>query len=144
MKAVLLQNAERDGFQILTETPVSAGLAENLRPDYILFATGAEPIRLKVKGLEESKIKSGLAEDVLQGHLPERGSRIVIVGGGVVGLETAEYLGEKGNDYDITVIEMAPKAGKDLGGLKWIMMKELKKLGVQVKTSSRLEEVDGQ
>ena len=49
LKAVLLQNAERDGFQILTETPVSAGLAENLRPDYILFATGAEPIRLKVK-----------------------------------------------------------------------------------------------
>lgn len=141
-KRVLLQKVKEDGCEILTETPVNAGLLEALHPDYVLFATGGEPIRLKVKGLDESKMKREQAEDVLRGVLPERGSRIVIVGGGVVGLETAEHLGEKENEYHITVIEMAPKAGKDLGGLRWIMMKELKKLGVQVKTSSRLEEVE--
>ena len=33
---------------------------------------------------------------------------------------------------------MAAKAGKDLGGLKWIEMKALKELGVKIKTLSKV------
>jgi len=36
-------------------------------------------------------------------------------------------------------VEMAPKAGKDLGGLRWIMMKNLKKLGAAVKTGAAVK-----
>lgn len=142
-KENLLKAIKEKGCRLLTETPVSPQVIEEIEPDYIIFAAGAQPIELTVKGLESASVKWELAEEALQKDLPAEESRIVIVGGGVVGLETAEYLAEKDRQYHITVIEMAPKAGKDLGGLKWIMMKELKKLGVQVKTSARLEEIRG-
>ena len=137
----LLYQINRKGGKILTETPVSLQLLQEIKPDFVILAMGAEPVRPQIEGLGRAGVKSALAEEVLRGFLPEEGSRIVIAGGGTVGLETAEYLAEKGR-YEITVVEMEKKAGKDLGGLKWIMMKELKKLGVQVKTQSRLEKAE--
>ena len=38
---------------------------------------------------------------------------MVVVGGGAVGVETATFLAEKGND--VTVLEMLDRCGADMG-----------------------------
>lgn len=50
--------------------------------------------------------------DILCGNVDPVG-KTVIIGGGLVGLEVAEYIAEKGNP--VTVIEMADACGKDIG-----------------------------
>ena len=146
----LIRQVLKAGGEIRTGTEASAetmnDLIEELKPDHVYFAVGAEPIRLQLPGLEASGIRAVFAEDILTGKESAEGAKnIVIIGGGTVGLETAEYLGgeaamEAGEEgAKITVIEMTEKAGKDLGGLKWIMMKALKKQGTAVKTGAAVK-----
>ncbi len=127
---------ESMGGQILTETPVTEELIDMMAPDHIYFAMGAEPRTITLPGEDTSNVDFVVADKILAGQLPPKGSRIIIIGGGTVGLETAEFLADKDNNYQLTVLEMGAKAGKDLGGLKWIVMGNLKKLGVKVITSA--------
>jgi NADPH-dependent 2,4-dienoyl-CoA reductase/sulfur reductase-like enzyme len=137
----LVEEIKKLGGRIMTDTPVSRRLIEEEKPDYIYFATGAEPVELNLPGL--SHVGTAMAEDVLAGDImPQEGARVVVLGGGTVGLETAEYLATRVSNLEITVVEMAEKAGKDLGGLKWIMMKSLKKLGVKVLTGLKAVSVE--
>ena len=137
-KDAAVYEIEKMGGTILTGTPITKELIEELNPDHIYFAAGAEPIILPLEGMEDAEIDFITAEDILKGTLPREGSQILVIGGGTVGLETAEFLGAKQKEYEITVLEMAEKAGKDLGGLKWIEMKALKELGVKIKTLSKV------
>jgi len=52
------------------------------------------------------------AVDVLAGKC-QVGERVVIIGGGMVGIETAFYLAEKGKK--VAIVEMLPKIGSDIG-----------------------------
>ena len=42
---------------------------------------------------------------------------------------------------DITVVEMTKKIGKDLGGLKWIVMKEVKAAGIKTMAETTVKEI---
>ena len=108
-----------------------------------------------------------MALDVLNGghellETLKKGSTIII-GGGSVGLETARFIASKhyateksksfnkmfiGSDIPavdiplkITVVEMTKKIGRDLGGLKWIVMKEVKADGIKTMTETAVKEI---
>jgi 2-enoate reductase len=70
-------------------------------PDFVVVATGAEPIVIKVPGYDKAHVT--LAEDVLL-HKKNIGNQVVVVGGGLVGCETAVELAMQG--HDVTIIEM--------------------------------------
>lgn len=133
---------KRNGVKVLIDTPLSQRIIEAENPDAVIFATGASPIIPELEGHYD--FPRVAAEDILNGIGEVTGNNIVIIGGGSVGLETAEFLAERYSEKKITVVEMLPKAGKDLGGLKWIMMKHLKELNVQVLTSAKVVKGDGQ
>ncbi len=127
------------GAVIETNAPVTKDSILARHVDEVFLAFGAEPIRLKLAGVE--KLKAYTADEVLNNPKIELGKKVIVAGGGSVGLETAEYLATKCNpdgDRSVTVVEMEEKAGKDLGGIKWIMMKALKDLQVSVLTSTKL------
>ena len=124
---------------IETNAPVTKDSILARHVDEVFLAFGAEPIRLKLAGVE--KLKAYTADEVLNNPKIELGKKVIVAGGGSVGLETAEYLATKCNpdgDRNVTVVEMEEKAGKDLGGIKWIMMTALKNLQVSVLTSTKL------
>lgn len=84
-------------------------------------------------GLNAENVVS--AHDVLNKKKKVKGN-IVVIGGGLVGLEVADYLAS--NDNSVTVIEMLEKVGKDLGSLRSIcVMQKMAQLKVNISTNTK-------
>ena len=73
----------------------------------VFMAAGGRPVLPAIEGIE----KAVTAEEVLKGNVAFNGKNVVIIGGGVTGLETAECLAEKNK---VTVVEMLDKIGGNL------------------------------
>ena len=73
-----------------------------LQPDAVLVAAGAENFRLPVPGADLPTVLD--AWDVLAGTAQPCG-RVCVIGGGLVGAETAELLADAG--HPVTIVEMA-------------------------------------
>jgi len=80
-----------------------------LSPDLMVVAIGGRPIKMEGPGFESEKVIS--AWDVLF-RRKEVGSRVVIIGGGQIGLETAHFLLEQGKQ--VTILEMLKRVGQDM------------------------------
>ncbi len=119
------------------KTPVS-DLLDEIRPDAVIVATGASPVRLPVPGSDRANVVT--AWDVLAGSAAV-GPRAAIVGGGAVGVETALLLAPRG--IQITIVEMLEKiaAGESPTILPFIHA-QLKRYGVRVLTQHRLASVE--
>lgn len=72
--------------------------------DAVIVAVGAYDIKLPIPGADSPNVVSSW--DVLAGKVPVSG-HCAVIGGGLVGTETAEYLLEKG--CDVSIIEMMDK-----------------------------------
>lgn len=113
MKAAAISRGEqvsRAGIEVRLDTPVTESLLEELNPDEVIVAIGAAPMQLNIPGSQLTKVTN--SHDVLSGEAMVSGE-VVIIGGGLVGLEVAEYL--HGKASKITVVEMLDKVAKDLG-----------------------------
>lgn len=103
----------RLGIEAIAIDPVARTVSiegdEDLLYDRLLIATGAEPIRPDLPGIEGSGIHGvqTLADgQTLIDALAERPQQVVVVGSGYIGLEIAEACVARG--FDTTVIERAP------------------------------------
>lgn len=100
-KDYLIRMTYRSGAKILLNTFVTAELAESLRPDEIIVTAGSAPIVPRhIPGIE------GALHATEVYFSPEKitGDRIVIIGGGLIGIETGLHLRNLGRD--VTVLEM--------------------------------------
>lgn len=105
------------------------------QPDTIVVATGGMPVVPPIKGLNQYL----LASDVLLGKV-ETGKNVLIVGGGLVGAETAEYLGYHG--VKVTLVEMLPQIAKDgESAPNSFLLQNLDKFGVNIYTSASVDEI---
>ena len=84
-------------------TEVTPALIKAERPEAVIIANGANPVIPPVCGKENQKLC--VAADVLSGAKPA-GERVIVVGGGLVGCETALWLAQK--KKKVTIIEMLP------------------------------------
>ncbi|MCI8993417.1 MAG: FAD-dependent oxidoreductase [Eubacterium sp.] len=85
-------------------TEMTAEKVKKLSPDAVVIAVGSEPVMPGIEGKDHPKCVSGV--DVLDGKV-QLGQKIVIVGGGLVGCETAiDYAGQGKN---VTLVEAAPE-----------------------------------
>lgn len=99
------------GVDIRMNTPATAELLDALDPDEIIVATGGVPIRLPVPGVDGENVYS--FADVLD-HKTSFTGDTVVIGGGLVGLECAFYLAQRG--CKISIVDMLPKIGADISG----------------------------
>ena len=102
--------------------------------DEIIVAIGATNAHPPIKGIENT-VDSW---DVLAGkELPQ--GHIIVAGGGLVGVETSEYLAKKG--YKITIVEMQDKIAKEESSTVLpTIMGSLKEHNVEVLTSHKILE----
>jgi 2-enoate reductase len=87
------------GVDVQTGTEVTKELLQKSDADEIILATGSKPKMLQVPGVEMLT-----AEDVLNGRR-DAGMSTVIIGGGLVGCETALYL-KQSKGTDVTIVEL--------------------------------------
>ena len=76
------------------------------KPDLVLLATGGSAlVPGKLPGVTNPNVCT--APEIILGQRKSRGKRAVVVGSGMTGLETSEFLCQQG--CEVTVIEMAPE-----------------------------------
>jgi len=107
------------------------------KPDAIIVASGARPLVPDWKGIKESGALSVDAVLTGEGNV---GNRVLVVGGGGIGAETADYLSEMGKE--VTLIEMLEEIASDLvTHLKHYLSKRLIEKRVTILTSTRVKEL---
>ncbi len=100
--------AEALNIEIKYNTEATVEAVKAINPVGVVLATGATPIIPDgIKGISNKNVV--LANDVLCGKVDVTDKKVAVIGSGLVGLETAEFLVEKNNE--VTVIEMASNIG---------------------------------
>ncbi len=106
-----------------------------LNPYAVFMATGASSIIPKIPGIENNLVCTVI--DVLSGKVIIKNKNVIVVGSGMTGLETAEFLVAKGNT--VTVMEMQDKIGPDAYLPNLIdVTTRLRKSGVKLVPSRKL------
>ena len=107
------------------------------KPDAVIVASGARPLVPDWKGINESNALSVDAVLIGEGNV---GNRVLVVGGGGIGAETADYLSEMGKE--VTLIEMLEEIASDLvTHLKYYLSQRLSEKGVTILLSTKVKEI---
>lgn len=129
--------AERRGVEIRLNTPLSAELLDEIRPDEIVVATGSAPFVPPIAGCTLPHVVTG--HDVLAG-LKSTGLCVAVIGGGLIGMEVAELLSNQGRK--VTIIEMLDEVGGGLGTTrKTFALKFIAESGVQILARAKCLEI---
>jgi len=130
----LTRQLEKLPVKIVSGKPFNPTLLEKEKPDVVIVATGAKPFFPPIDGIQETKAIS--VEEALSGGVHLSG-KILVVGGGGIGAEVADYLSE--NAKDVTLIEMREGIALDLvGHLQHFLNLRLREKGVQILTSTKV------
>ena len=162
---------EEEGVEVLLETEATARMLKDGDFDVIVIATGGRPVVPPIPGIDLPHVV--MAWDVLEGKADPAGERVVIIGGGAVGAETAMYVGSMGTISgdtlqflllnqgetvetleqlssrgvkDVTLVEMLPKVCRDVGiSTRWTLLQDLRNLGIEMirNAPARRIEADG-
>jgi len=146
---------KRCGVELRLNTEATVQLLQDEHPDVIVVAAGSEPLVPDIPGVRGDNVV--LAPDVL-GGTAVLGEKVVVLGGGAVGVETALFVARMGTPSAetvkflvmhgaeepdrlrtichtgtkrVTIIEMLQKVGKDIGrSTRWVMMGQLRAFNV--------------
>ncbi len=92
------------GVDIRLNTPVTKELALQIAPDAIVAALGSLPVKPPIPGIDGPNV---FGAEYIYTHPDTAGSRVVILGAGLVGIELGIFLAV--NDRKITLVEMLPE-----------------------------------
>ncbi len=162
----LARQVELSPVGIVLGREVDEALIEREKPDAVILATGATPLRPPIPGVDLPHVVQ--AWDVLLDKV-HTGRRVVVIGGGAVGVETALFLADKGTlsgdalkfllvnkaetpEYlydlatrgtkEVALIEMIEKIGKDIGSTtRWTMLQDMARSRVDVRKETRALEI---
>ena len=106
----LEKQIQKLGVSVQTGKEATAAAVAEFKPDAMVVAVGVKPFVPDIPGLD--KIKFVQAEDVLEGRA-KVGSRMAIIGGELVGCETAEFLADRGKQ--VTVMRRGAEMAAGVG-----------------------------
>ena len=119
-------------------TEVSPQLIMEERPDAVVVATGGIPLIPDIPGIDDDSVVS--FEDVLLGKA-SAGDRVVIIGGGLIGCDTALFLAEQGKS--VTIVRRGEKIGRELSpSFIHRVYSKFKQLDVKMLTGVTYEEIN--
>lgn len=128
---------EKLGVAVHYNTELTAEIVAQDKPDTVVIATGTNPWAPPIPGLEGERVIS--AVELLTGKVNADG-KIAVIGGGLVGSETANYLATHENQ--VTIIEMMDEIAKEEpGNMKRFLMQSFEEHGVKIYTDTKVLEV---
>lgn len=164
----LVQQVGLQQIKVMLNSTVDRATLEREKPDYLILATGGRPITPPIAGAEREIVVQ--AWDVLGGRAGT-GRRVVVIGGGAVGVETGLFLAEQGTlsgeelkfllvngevsreklyelategSKEVTVVELAEHLGANFGkSTRWGMLQDMGRFGVRALLKSTVLEITG-
>lgn len=125
---------EKAGVKIHMNTTVDLEMVKAEKPDAVIVSTGSRTLILPIEGIENPAIIHG--SDLLDGKRAA-GKKVLVVGGGMVGCETAAFLGEQ--QHDVTVIEYRDTVGADvIHEHRVFLMEDFKNYGIKEITGAKV------
>lgn len=101
----LTEKCKNNGVVIKTGTKLTEQLFEKAVPDVVILAIGADKTQCPAEGITASVVCD--AWQILNSEVQPK-DHVLVVGGGLVGMETADFLCEKGIK-DVTLVELLAK-----------------------------------
>lgn len=161
--------AERVGahdIRLHLSTTVDEAFFRAHNPDFVILATGGTSAQPPIPGIDLPHVRQ--AWEVLNGAA-KPGRRVVVVGGGAVGVETALAIAETGTlsaeaikfllvhgaesaesllqlatrgSHEVTLVEMLAELGGNFGRTtRWGMLQDLKRYGINTLAATRVVEI---
>jgi len=134
----LTRQVKKLGVPVELGKKVTPAMIDRLGADAIVLATGALPLIPKIKGIRQKHVVYAI--DVLAEKVSV-GNRVVVVGAGLVGLETADFLVDKGKE--VIVLEMLDTMAADTGNANRIYFEDrFAEKGVDVLLNAKVTAID--
>ncbi len=137
LKKYLSTQVEKLKIRVVNEEATPENIKKE-KYDAVILAAGGVPIVPDIPGKDSPMVVSAM--DVLNGS-KKVGTNVAVIGGGLVGAETAWWLAQNGKK--VTAVEMLDEFAADVEpmSMRPILVGELERLEVKVYTGKRLEEV---
>ena len=133
---------------VFTNTEADLAMIKSMNPDIIVNATGSNPLLPPIKGLHENIDKYGGKVSSITNMIdhiteyPEKmnGKKVVVIGGGAVGLDVVEFFAPRG--AEVSIVEMMPAIGNGIDPVSKVgTFSLMKEHGVKQCTNTALLEV---
>ncbi len=106
LKDHLIYRVEHSDVEVRLNTEVTPELVAEIKPDALFLALGSTPVVFPLPGIETAQHAT-----TAYTNLDALGQTVAVMGGGLVGCETALFLAETGRD--VTIIEMQNDVAPD-------------------------------
>ncbi len=128
-----------EAVEVRTGIEATENVVRDLRPDGVIIGIGGTPRLLEVPGADRPHVVSArrlLASD--EGF--DDGRAVVVIGGGMVGCESAEFCAVRG--APVTLLEVLDAVGEDCEPItRAALIERLDVLGVSIHTGIRVAEI---
>ncbi len=162
----LVTQLTQQGVQIRLNAEVDGPLLLEEQPDSLILATGGAPVTPSIPGVDLNHVVQ--AWDVLSGDYAT-GERVVVIGGGAVGVEVALMLAEQGTlsgeelkfllvngaepveelqrlalqgSKQVVLVEMLDRLGENFGkSTRWSMLQDVQRYNISTRLESKVLEI---
>jgi 2,4-dienoyl-CoA reductase-like NADH-dependent reductase (Old Yellow Enzyme family)/thioredoxin reductase len=123
--------------RVTLNAEVSSKLIDSEKPDVVVLATGGSPVLPKIPGVDKPNVVH--AYSVLAGKVAV-GPKALIIGGGMVGAETANHLANHGKT--VTLVEMLPDIATEIPNInRMTLLQDLEKGKVRVLVNTTVKDI---
>jgi len=135
----LLRHLKSSSVRVHAGIEVDLDLLKLKEPDTVILSTGARPHIVPIKGFEAVPFHNGFNIYGFKHWKTVRNA--VVIGGGLIGVEAAEFIAEKG--IPTTIIEILPEVAADMEMIsRKLLFKRIDALPVNIYTETEVTSLE--
>ena len=137
---------QKAGVQVELGQEVTPAFIDERMPDVVVVATGAAPLLpSSIPGIDKDTVVT--AWEVLGGHPAATARNVIIVGGGLTGCETADFLADTSDNLaaaptEVTILEMRDSIALDsVAEPRHLLLNRLREKRVRILLRAEVKEI---